>query len=409
MRRKGFAMLSAVISPELQTASAWRIRAGMFLAGFSTFSLLWCVQPLLPLFARDFSLDPASSALAVSLTTSFLAFAILCAAAASEMVGRRGLMFASMAVAASLNIAAGLAPTWHLLLIARAAEGFALGGVPAVAMAYLAEETAPRQLGLAMGIYVTGTAFGGMCGRVGSGILAEYFSWRTALAVAGLSGLIAAAGFILLLPASRHFIRRPGFELRYHLNAWAGHLRRPGLTMLFAIGLLVMGAFITIYNYAGFRLMAPPYRLSQSTLGLIFIVYVFGMAASSLAGWLADRVGRLRTLLGGIGITACGTGLTLSNPLPVIVLGIIAITIGFFATHAVASGWVGRLAAGSKGHASSLYLLAYYLGASSAGVAGGWFWSHGGWNGVVIFTLVLLALAGAAALRIGRVLHPPAD
>jgi YNFM family putative membrane transporter len=86
--------------------------------------------------------------------------------------------------------------------------------------------------------------------------------------------------------------------------------------------------------------------------------------------------------------------------LPVIVLGIVGVTVGFFAAHSVASGWVGRLATGNKGHASSLYLLAYYLGSSVAGSAGGWFWAEGGWNAVVIFTLTLLALGLAATLRI---------
>jgi len=175
------------------------------------------------------------------------------------------------------------------------------------------------------------------------------------------------------------------------------------LPMLFAIGFLAMGAFVTVYNYAGFRLMAPPYRLSQSELGLIFAVYVFGIAASSLAGWMADRAGRFTTLLCGICLAAAGVALTASPGLPLVILGIIALTIGFFATHSVASGWVGRLAVTHKGHAASLYLLAYYLGSSLAGSAGGWFWTHGGWNGVVLFTLSLLALALAAAIRIRQV------
>lgn len=375
----------------------------MFLAGFATFSLLWCVQPLLPVFADYFGLAPAASSLAVSLTTACLAAAIICAAAVSEGLGRRGLMFGSMAVAAALNIAAALAPGWHGLLAARAAEGFVLGGVPAIAMAYLAEEIPPGQLGVAMGIYVSGTAFGGMSGRVGTAILADHFSWRVALALAGVTGLIAAAGFLALLPPSRHFTPRRGFQPRHHLKAWGGHLRHKALPMLFAIGFLVMGAFVTVYNYAGFRLMAPPYRLSQSEIGLIFAVYVFGMAASSASGALADRIGRFPVLGCGIGIAALGIGLTTLAPLASVILGIIALTIGFFATHSVASGWVGRLAAGNKGHAASLYLLAYYVGSSLAGSAGGWFWSHGGWDGVAAFTLALLALAGAAALRIRAV------
>jgi YNFM family putative membrane transporter len=377
-----------------------RISLALFLAGFSTFSLLYCVQPLLPIFAQHFSIGPAASSLSLSLATGFLAFAIICAAVVSEGLGRRGLMFASMALAAALNIAAALAPSWHLLLIARAAEGFVLGGVPAVAMAYLAEEIAPDQLGSAMGIYVAGTAFGGMIGRVGTGILAEYFSWRSALVGIGVTGLIAAAGFFILLPSSRNFVRRPGFEPRYHLQAWSKHLRHTALPFLFAIGFLAMGAFVTIYNYAGFRLMAPPYRLDQTELGLIFAVYVFGIAASSIAGAIVGRIGRFRTLLGGIIMTVLGVGLTAQQNLSILILGIIALTIGFFTTHSVASGWVGRLATHTKGHASSLYLLAYYLGSSVAGSAGGWFWGQGGWNAVVLFTLALLAISFAAALRI---------
>jgi YNFM family putative membrane transporter len=309
-------------------------------------------------------------------------------------------MFGAMILAAALNIAAALAPNWHMLLLARAAEGFALGGVPAVGMTYLAEEIPAGQLGFAMGIYIAGNAFGGMCGRVGTGILTEYASWRVALFVVGVVGLIAAAGFLLLLPPSRHFTRRQGLQPRYHLLAWSGHMRNPALPMLFALGFIFMGAFVTIYNYAGFRLMASPYRLTQTELGLIFSVYVFGITASSVAGWLADRFGRFSTMLAGICVFVFGIALTAMHGVPCIILGIAGVTIGFFAAHSVASGWVGRLAAGNKGHASSLYLLAYYLGSSLAGSAGGWFWAKGGWNGVVIFSLSLLTLGLAAALRI---------
>jgi YNFM family putative membrane transporter len=73
------------------------------------------------------------------------------------------------------------------------------------------------------------------------------------------------------------------------------------------------------------------------------------------------------------------------------------LTSGFFMTHSVASGLVGKLAAGTKGHASSLYMLAYYLGSSVMGSAGGWFWAAEGWAAVVVFTLVMLGLALACA------------
>jgi MFS family permease len=119
--------------------------------------------------ASDFKVGPAESSLSLSLATGLLAVAILCAAVLSEGVRRRSLMFVSMAAAAALNVAAAAAPSWPALLVVQALEGFALGGLPAVAMAYLAEEIDPRGLGYTMGLHVAGTALGGMTGRVGTG------------------------------------------------------------------------------------------------------------------------------------------------------------------------------------------------------------------------------------------------
>lgn len=382
------------------TTAYARANWGLFLAGFSTFWLLYCVQPLLPLLARDFGVSPAASSLALSLSTGFLAVAILMAAAVSEGLGRKGVMFASLVATSGLTIATALAPNWSTLLVIRAAEGIALGGVPAVAMAYLAEEMDPAGLGLAMGLYVAGTAFGGMAGRVATGALTEAFGWRWALGVMGCEGLAAAIGFWAFLPKSHNFTPRPGFDPGYHLRAWAGHLRTPGLPLLFAVGGLSMGSFVTLYNYAGFHLTAAPYGLGQTQLGLIFTVYVFGMLSSSLAGALADRVGRRTVLPLGIVITALGALLSMGQPLWTVVGGIAVTTFGFFFAHSIASGWVGMLAKGAKGHASSLYLLSYYVGSSVAGSVGGWFWTALGWTGVADFILGLLALALLASLRL---------
>jgi YNFM family putative membrane transporter len=187
-----------------------RASLALFLAGFSTFSLLYCVQPLLPEFSRSFHIGPAESSLALSLTTGALALAIFAMGALSQALPRRPLMFASMASAALFNLLAGIAPWWPAMLGFRLLEGLALGGVPAVAMAYLAEEIHSRDLGRAMGLYVAGTAFGGMAGRVGMGVLTDLTSWRGAMIAISIADLAAAAGFALLLPASGALSRMSG-------------------------------------------------------------------------------------------------------------------------------------------------------------------------------------------------------
>ncbi|MCM3109112.1 MFS transporter, partial [Bacillus velezensis] len=143
-------------------------------------------------------------------------------------------------------------------------------------MAYLAEEIAADGLGFSMGLYVGGTAFGGMIGRIGMSALEEHFSWRTAMLSIGVVDLLAAIAFVMLLPPSRRFVKRTDLTLRHHLRLWHAQLQHARLPFVFAIGFLVMGAFVTIYNYAGFRLMAAPFNLSPTACGLIFGAYLFG-------------------------------------------------------------------------------------------------------------------------------------
>lgn len=261
-----------------------RIVIALFLSGYATFSLVYCVQPLLPLFSRHFRLDAAQSALSLSLATGLLAPSILLAGAISESIGRKSLMAASLCIAAALNLLAAVSPNWTILLILRALEGLALGGAPAIAMTYLAEEIHPSGLGLAMGLYIGGTAIGGMAGRLVTGLAAEFSGWRGALAAIGLLGAASALAFQLLLPASRNFSRQPGFNPRFHLETWTRHLRSPALRALFAVGGLLMGSFVTLYNAASYRLLAPPYDLDQAEIGAIFVIYLFGTVASALAG-----------------------------------------------------------------------------------------------------------------------------
>nr|WP_321984873.1 MFS transporter [uncultured Lichenicoccus sp.] len=385
-----------------------RIVLALFLSGYATFSLLYCVQPLLPLFSQRFHLDAARSALSLSLATGLLAPSILVAGALSETLGRKSLMAASLAAAAVLNLLCAATPGWTALLVLRALEGLALGGAPAVAMAYLAEEIYPSGLGLAMGLYVGGTAIGGMAGRLLSGLVAEFAGWRAALAAIGLLGAASAACFVLLLPASRNFARRSSIEPAYHAGAWLTHLRTPGLPALFAVGGLLMGSFVTLYNATGYRLLAPPYDLNQAEVGAIFVIYLLGTFASTGAGLLTDRIGRRPVLVAALLVSLAGVGLTLAAPLVAIIAGLALFTVGFFAGHAVASGSVGRLAGRAKGHAASLYLLSYYLGSSLLSIAGGAAWEWGGWNSMAGFCALLLVLALVIALLPHRMRTLPA-
>jgi YNFM family putative membrane transporter len=102
------------------------------------------------------------------------------------------------------------------------------------------------------------------------------------------------------------------------------------------------------------------------------------------------------------GLGLAGILMTAADNILLIVGGVVVVTIGFFGAHSVASSWVGRRALRDRAQASSIYLCLYYLGSSVLGTAGGWFFAHSGWTGVVLFVGALYGLALAIAIRLSR-------
>ncbi|MGH9887510.1 MAG: MFS transporter, partial [bacterium] len=172
-------------------------------------------------------------------------------------------------------------------------------------------------------------------------------------------------------------------------------LRDPRLAPLFAEGFLLMGAFVTAYNYVTYRLLGPPFHLSHAVVGSIFVVYPLGIFASAWAGSLAHRVGRGRMLAAMIGLMLLGVALMMPPLTASVVAGIAVLTFGFFGAHSVASAWVGVRATHGRAQGAALYFFFYYIGSSIAGAIGGLFWERWGWTGVIAFLVTMIG-AGMA-------------
>ena len=400
---------SAVSAPPESAAASGYIRRGtpaftrvtlaLFSAGLATFALLYCVQPILPVMSQQFGVSPATSSLSLSISTGLMALGLLVTGPLSDAIGRKSVMVTALMLAAICTLISATMTSWHGILIMRGLMGLSLSGVAAVGMTYLSEEIDARVVAFSMGLYISGNSIGGMSGRLLSGVLTDLFSWRIAVAVIGCFSLASALMFWKILPASRHF-RPITLRPRNLLINFRLHWRDPGLPWLFAEGFLLMGAFVTLFNYIGYRLLDAPWHLSQAVVGLLSVVYLTGSWSSPKAGALTSRIGRGPVMLGATAIMLLGLLVTAFNSLWLILPGMMLFTAGFFAAHAVASGWIGPRARRARGQASSLYLFSYYVGSSVAGTLGGLFWHNFGWGGITLFISVLLILALAVAWRL---------
>ncbi|MFF9912077.1 MFS transporter [Streptomyces sp. NPDC013457] len=374
-----------------------RMSFALFAAGLAAFALLYSTQALLPAISAEFGATASAASWTVSAATFALALLVLPMSALSERFGRREMMTASLSVAVAVGLLVPFAPSLEWLVALRAVQGAALAGLPASAMAFLAEEVRPKALIAAIGLFVAGNSIGGMSGRIVTGWVAQMWGWRAGLLAVGLMAVACAVAFRVLIPKARHFT--PGSLNPKALAATVRtHLADPLLMRLYAIGALFMTVFGAVYTVIGYRLVEAPFSLPQGVIGSIFLVYLVGTVSSAAAGRLVGRLGRRGALYLAVGTTAAGLLLSLSDALAAVLLGLVLITAGFFAGHAVASSSVSRTATTGRAQASALYQSAYYVGSSLGGTLGAIAFHSGGWAGTVLLGLV--AVLGVVSITL---------
>ncbi|GHD13263.1 MFS transporter [Zhihengliuella salsuginis] len=387
-----------------------RVIIALVAAGIAAFSQLYAAQGMLPSLARDMGITEPQAALSVSAATGGLALAVLPWSIVADRLGRQRTLTIAMIAAVVLGVGVSLAPDYAWLLALRAAQGAAIAGIPATAMAYLSEELTPAGVATAAGLFVSGNTVGGLSGRLIAGPLGELVSWQIGFGAVTLVAAAAAVAFILAAPPSLGFVPErasrgtkapPGSQLTFRAKLGAV-LRSRHLLALYGQALLLMGGFVAVYNYLGFRLEAPPLLVAPALTSLVFIAYLAGTFASPKAGRLALRFGRLGTLLGGTALMLAGLALTLITWLPAIIAGMVVFTAGFFVAHAVASGWISTFAPTGRAQATALYNLGYYGGSSVFGWAVGLAFAPFGWPGIVVSVAVLALVAAGWAWLVLR-------
>ncbi len=369
------------------------IRAIAF-AGACTFIDLYATQPILPLLERELGVDKVQASLTVSAPTTAVALAAPLFGAIAGRVQRRAVIVPGLVVLGLATLLVFTAQSLGALLVWRFVEGLAVSAIYVFVLAYVGEESSASDVGRAMSAFVSGNVVGGFAGRTIVGLLTDHVGWRGAFVALGLINLVGAAVTWRWLPPSRRFVVRSAQATarRPRGAAWRA-LRDPRLLATFVVGFDVLFALVAAFTYVVFHLHAPPFALSTSAISAIFVVYLVGAAATPASGPLIDRAGPRRVLITATSVAALGTALTLAPALPLLVLGLALAATGAFVSQSAATSFL-RTAAPleHRALASGVYVAAYYLGGSAAGVVPGLVWEAAGWPGCVGIVLAAQAL-----------------
>ncbi|ORT99823.1 major facilitator superfamily MFS_1 [Anaerovibrio sp. JC8] len=373
------------------TGEYWRAIIALFCGSLVTFGAEYCVQPIIPVFTDVFALEPATASLAVSFGTGGMAIAMLFIAEFAKKLPRKAVMSIALIVSSVLAVVMAFSDYFGLILLLRFCQGFLLAGFPAMATAYISEEFDSAIVGAVVGIYVSGTSIGGLAGRALLSFFTDLYSWRMALIILGVAYAIIGAAFVFVLPRARHLIdaKAPISGIGEFKKLFAN--RR--LMAIYAIAFMLIGPFVCAYNYISYVLLAEPYNLNQTTVGLFYLLYLVGTFSSTLMGCLSDRIGNGKTILVSIGGMLGGIILSLYPSLMGIIVGMGIMTFGFFGAHAAAISWSCKVDKSDKARITALYMFFYYMGSSLIGSGGGLFFSRFGWPGIVFFLVAILSVA----------------
>ncbi|MGJ4179833.1 MFS transporter [Corynebacterium macclintockiae] len=368
-------------------------------SGLASYNALYATQAVLPALSEDFGVSPSLAALTVSATTGGLALMVIPLSIVSERFGRRRVIQASVLAATLFSLALVTLPSIQSIIAVRLLQGIAVAGVPAVTMAFLSEEIDRRYLPRIMGFYIAGNSLGGLIGRLIPGIALEFTDWRLATLLSAIFAFAMALMTTWVLPKQRFFTPKK-ITLAHELQAFANHLRDPILLKLFLLPFLLMGSFVSLYNYMTFRLINT-FGLPESLAALVFIIYLSGTWTSTRTGTMVNRYGQAKVVVACIALALVGLFLAFIPTVPTTLAAVLLFTATFFPAHSISSAWVGEVARRDRAEASSIYILSYYLGSSIIGWVSGYFFAHS-WGLLVAWLILLTLIALVTALAAMR-------
>lgn len=369
----------------------WRATLALCVGSYIIFANLYLTQPLLPMLAQEFNVSELEAGWSFTVSTLTLGLSLLVYGPLSDAIGRRGLMILSIGGTALITLLISQTHEYTTLLILRGLQGFLMGGIPAIAIAYMGDEYSKKALLIAVGIYISGNTLGGISGRLIGGFIGDWLGWTAAFEVMTLLSVVGLLLFALLLPPSRRFTAKSLHPVAMGRDL-VGHLRNPLLLAAYLIGGFNFFIFISQYSYITFVLSDAPYNLPASLLGMLFLTYLSGTLGSAFSGKIAQHMPQPLVIALGIGVLICGSLVTLLPSLVGIIAGFLLNSFGFFLAHSSASGWVSRAAPHARASANSLYLVFYYLGGSCGGFYLDPFWQWAGWTGVVTGSIIVLGI-----------------
>lgn len=367
---------------------------------FFTLVDLFAAQAIISMLTVTYGVTRAEMGVAVNAATIGMAVASLAVALFGDRIPRRTAIVASLGVLSMPTALLAFAPDLVVFTALRVCQGLAMATAFTLTLAWLGERAAGAVGAGAFAAYITGNVGSNLFGRLLAAGVADHAGVASVFfvfAALNLVGMVTAA--LAIEPNGGVRFRRAGAA------PWAAmrrHLSNSALVAAFILGFSILFAFIGVFTYVNFVLVAPPLGLGMMAIGYVYVVFAPSMLTTPLAGRVAARIGARKAVWLGLGVALAGTALLVVPSLPTVLAGMTLVGVGTFFAQGASTGFVGRAARTDKPAASGLYLASYFCGGLAGASVLGMVFDRFGWGATVagVALALLLGAVAAAGLRL---------
>ena len=379
------------------------LRAFMIgLTAFLTVVDLFATQAILPSLTASYGVSPGAMGFAVNASTIGMAIGGLAVALFGRSIDRRRVILFSLAILSLPTLLLATMPPLPVFTALRIAQGLCMSTAFALTLAYLGEHTCTADTASAFAAYITGNVASNLFGRLLAAGVVDHLGLAanfTVFAALNLGGAVLVWFAVERTPP----MARTDVSHASPATSWRRHLGQPALRSAFAVGFLILFAFIGTFTYVNFVLTGPDFGIGMMMLGTVYFVFLPSIVTTPLAGKAVARIGTRPTLWASFALAAAGLPLLLSASFAAVLLGLALVAVGTFFAQATATGFVGRAATTDRGAASGLYLASYFLGGLVGSAVLGVAFDRFGWTACVAG---IGAALGLGALLTRRLIAP---
>ena len=359
------------------------ISAGLVVAN------LYYNQPLLHDMAISLGVsNPEVSNVALSTQIGY-AFGLLLIIPLGDKINNIKIMKLNFLILILSLLGAAISQSLVLLIISSFLIGFT-STLPQLFVPMAAHLSNDEGRGRAIGIVMSGLLIGILGSRVLSGLVGEYFGWRTVFY--GAAGLMILLFFLLnaKLP-----VIQPKFGESYSKlmkSLWFYFRTESSLRLAALRGALAFGSLSAFWTTFVF-LMEDSFGYGSAVAGGFGLFGIAGALGATVVGKLNNRVKKGTLIILGAVLIIISWVIFLLSPHSIIglIIGVVLIDLGVQSVHITNQNIVFSKNTEARNRVNTIYMVAFFIGGAAGTSFGSLAWNYFGWTGV---SAVGLAFSG---------------